>query len=221
METRKRTGGRRRVLMLLSCILLLCVLFCWYLNVQIRPALRDMALVRVNALTSDAMYSTVLDCLNGDKEWAPFVDTSFEGGQVYYVEMNNKELTLFASECAQVAQARLEEKGKQGLTIPLGSVSGASFFAGWGPDIRLSFSPEINAQAYFYSEFNAAGINQTIHRVMLKLEAQMAVVLPGGSEIVYSCVDVPVAEHIIVGNVPEFYADMGAVSSPLNLIPKQ
>ena len=209
METRRRIRHRQNLLVVAALAGLLFAVAYWLVNAQVRPALRQTALVRVNAMTSEAMYQTVLAALAEQEDWAPFVEVAAEGGKVYCVSLNNRELTQFASHCAQKAQEELTRMGLQGVEMPLGSVSGISLFAGWGPPVNLSFQPEINVQAYFESEFRGAGINQTMHRVNLRLESQIAILLPGEPQTVHCFVDVAVAETIIVGDVPNTYANVG------------
>lgn len=220
MQYRKRQRRGRAWIAFGIFFLTLAVLY-GFLNGQIRPALRQMAEVRVSALVSDAMYNAVLDQLALGKLGEPFLQLQAGDGQVQYTQLNNQQLTYFAAQCAQVAQESLISYGEQGFDIPLGTLIGGPIFAGSGPKLHMSFFPETNTQAFFSSEFRSAGINQTLHRIMLRLEAQVAIILPGDTQILISYVDVPVAEQVIVGAVPEMYADLNMGGSQLNLVPAQ
>ena len=83
----------------------------------------------------------------------------------------------------------------------------------------MTFYPESTINAAFTSEFRTAGINQTLHRVILRLAAEITVVLPSDVQVVSTRVEVPIAEHIIVGKVPEAFTDVNNEDDMLHLIP--
>ena len=71
----------------------------------------------------------------------------------------------------------------------------------------------------FSTEFENAGINQTRHRVYLKVSAQVRIVAPlSGSAIEVQTV-VPITEMIIVGDVPDTYINVERIDDALELIP--
>ena len=57
--------------------------------------------------------------------------------------------------------------------------------------------------AEFDSQFSSAGLNQTIHRIWLRIEVPLRVVLPGGQIETMVSSDYCVAETVIVGQVPD------------------
>lgn len=218
MELRKRPR-RRKIYVILGAVILLLALAYALINAQLQPALARLAQMRVQSAASDAMYAAVLECLEADETSTEFVDILQTQDQVYYIELNNRALNLFALRCAQVAQARVTAIGKQGIDIPMGTATGIPLLSGTGPMLHMSFSPESNVRTAFSSEFRTAGINQTLHRVVLRLEVQFAVVLPGSANIVTSQVDVPVAEHIIVGKIPQAFTDVNNEEDMLYFVP--
>ena len=61
----------------------------------------------------------------------------------------------------------------------------------------------------FFSEFTSAGVNQTLHRICLKLTVPLTLMLPGGAVETVSETELCVAETVIVGQVPQTYLDAG------------
>ena len=109
--------------------------------------------------------------------------------------------------------------GEQGITIPLGTVLGIPLFAGKGPKLTLRFTPAGAVQSSFESAFADAGINQTIHKITLRLTATVRIILPGESHTVTISSVATIAESIIVGDVPSTYADVDDGEEILNLVP--
>jgi sporulation protein YunB len=218
MEIRIRPR-RKKAWLVLAAAALLFALSAALINAQLRPAMEQLAKTRVQAVASDAMYEAVLDCINAQPEDVSYVDILQTNDQVYYVEINNKALALLSAQCARAVQDRLLSVGEQGIAVPMGTASGLPLFAGSGPMLRMTFTPESSAQAAFSSEFRTAGINQTLHRIQMRITAQIAVALPGSTMSITAETEVPVAEHIIVGKVPEAFTDVNNEEDMLKLIP--
>ncbi len=218
MEIRKRPR-RRKILWMIGAAALLFALSVGLVNAQLRPALIELAKTRVQAIASDAMYEAVLGCINAQPEETSYVDILKTADQVYYVEINNKELSLLAANCARAVQKSLSQVGQQGVQVSLGTASGLPLFSGTGPMLRMTFTPESSVQAAFTSEFRTAGINQTLHRIQMKISVQVAIVLPGSTQSIRVETMVPVAEHVIVGKVPGAFTDVNNEEDMLNLIP--
>jgi len=220
MEYKKRPV-KRKMIIVLCAIVLLVVLSYALINTQLSPALIKIAETRVQAEATKAMYSAVLSCLNESDSEGKFVDIRQTQEQVYYIEVNNGELNQFAANCADLAQQNLEEIGKQGVDLPAGTALGIPLLAGTGPMLRMTFSPEGAIQTSFSTEFRSAGINQTLHRILLKLTARVVIILPSSARVCTVELQMPVAEHIIVGKVPNTYTDVNNEEDMLNLIPTE
>lgn len=132
MELRKRPRRRRGYIILGAVMLLLALVFV-LINVQLQPALARLAQTRVQSVASDVMYAAVLECLKADEADTEFVDILQTEDQVYYIELNNRALTVFALRCAQAAQSRVTAIGKQGIDIPMGPRRVSRCFQAGGP----------------------------------------------------------------------------------------
>ena len=63
------------------------------------------------------------------------------------------------------------------------------------------------------------GINQTLHRIFLNIDAQLSVVIPGVDVTVNTETEVLLAESVIVGKVPDTYLQSDKLDEMLNLVP--
>ncbi len=219
MEYRKRRV-KRMIFIIAGAVLVLLILSYALINAQLRPALMHMAQTRVQAEASKAMYTSVLEQLSESEQSTDFVEVQKTEDQVFYVELNSAAINLFAARCADAAQTKLTQIGKQGIDLPMGTAAGIPLFAGAGPMLRMNFSPEGAVQTHISSEFRSAGINQTLHRIILTLTADVAIILPGSARTDTVSLSMPVAEQIIVGKVPDAYTDVANQEDMLNLVPE-
>ncbi|MBQ4086726.1 MAG: sporulation protein YunB [Clostridia bacterium] len=91
------------------------------------------------------------------------------------------------------------------MHVPLGSLLGSDFFAGLGPKIPFHVMPFGTAETDICTDFTDAGINQTRLTVLVKVKADMSVLLPTVRKKSTVETTVPVLETVIVGAVPDSY----------------
>ncbi|MCL2672271.1 MAG: sporulation protein YunB [Clostridiales bacterium] len=209
----------RRALAAFVVVLVLLLVGFFYLNVQVSRVLEGLSAARVESVAASAMNNAILDILGGaDAQQALLSIYSAEQG-VYLLTANSARLNVVAADCAQAAQQRIAELGEQGVSIPFGTLTGIPTLANMGPKITLKFTPAGAVRSSFSSEFRSAGINQTLHRITLKLSATLRVILPGQSYQLNVVAEATIAESVIVGQVPNTYVNVENEDQMLHLVP--
>jgi len=220
MEKRILKKHRRLPLILLGVTLLLASGSLLFVGGSLRPALLAIAEARMRTEVARIMNDAVFAGMNSEEAYVDWVTVHEGVDKVYLIETNTRELNLLAARTAERIHARIAVLGEQGITVPAGTVSGVDLFAGKGPDISVSFQPVGSIATSFRSDFTDAGINQTLHRVFLHLTAEVEILLPGVSHTVIVETEVPIAENVIIGEVPNAYTNVADEEDLLNLIPE-
>jgi sporulation protein YunB len=109
----------------------------------------------------------------------------------------------------------MSELNTQRLSIPVGTLFGGELLTGRGPKLPLKLMISNSVLSEFKNSFDEAGINQTRHEIMLELTADIYVVLPGYKTSAQVKTNISVAETIIVGKVPDTYADLNRLDQVL------
>lgn len=91
------------------------------------------------------------------------------------------------------------------LNIPVGTIFAPHYCSGLGPKIKLGMAGLGFASADFISAFTQAGINQTRHRLILEVRADVSVLTPLGSQTTSVTSRFNVTDTVIVGTVPDQY----------------
>ncbi len=206
---------------LIASMLLLLVLFTGafiYVNRSLRPVLEGLSKARVESVAAAAMNDAVLQILSREDNTGNLITIHEANGAVYYLEADSSKLNTLAADCAICAQEKIASLGEQGVSIPIGTVSGIPLFTGMGPNLVMKFTPAGAVQSTFSSKFTSAGINQTLHRITLTLKATVRIILPGDAYIVSIETQAPISESILVGSVPSTYTDV-TQEDMLDLIP--
>lgn len=80
--------------------------------------------------------------------------------------------------------------------------------AGHGPRIKIEISSIGNVKTDLKSEFSSKGINQTLHRVYLQVDCEVSILTPFDNITKKITNQILIAEHVIVGDIPETYYNL-------------
>ena len=98
------------------------------------------------------------------------------------------------------------------IGIPLGSLFLPEFFSGNGPAIPVHILSIRNSDANFASHFSEAGINQTLHQLIMEVNVDVSVLVLGQTSSFAVNSEVVVAETVIIGDVPQTFLQTGGKS---------
>ena len=104
---------------------------------------------------------------------------------------------------------KLKNLGELGTKIPLGYMTNNAFFYRMGPKITVNMEQIGNINTSYDSTFESAGINQVRHKIYLNVDVKMRLVVPLASKDVELTCEIPVAETIIVGKIPDTTVNIG------------
>lgn len=192
--------------LLLSCVLIY--------NLQILPVLFPLAKAKCTTELTDAVNRIVRARMQSDSDgYADFVRLHFgEDGSVASVETNTPRLAKLSGDVVgDVTDALTHER--MTVRIPLGSLSGSALLSGKGPDARVKLAVSQKITCAVRGDFTESGINQTLHRVFLRVTVEVCALLPGAVQTFSVPTDVCVAETVIIGKVPEAYTRIDRFAS--------
>ncbi len=186
----------------------------------IKPTIIAMSEAKVEYIAVLAMNNAVSQILGGNIKYTDLTDVlTDKNGKITMIQYNTILINTLARETSTLAQNEIRSLGAEGISVPLGSVTKSKLLSGRGPDIDVKIIPVGSVSTDFTDEFRQAGINQTRHRIFLLLKTQVRIVVPLGSNVINVSTKVPIAETIIVGDVPDSYVNVADEDQMLNLIP--
>ncbi len=126
-------------------------------------------------------------------------------GQVTSIDTNIKNINLIHTGITNRVNDALSQLDITKIYIPIGNLTGSPLLSARGPSIEIKLMPRGYVHTQIVSSFTDAGINQTLHRLVVKVSVDIAAILPGYSTMVTVDTDYVLAETIVVGRVPENY----------------
>lgn len=215
--SRKRRKNRLPLRLFLA-VLLPLALFLWA-DANLRPVILTMAEAQARVMAVQAMNDAVFEVMRSDGLYDDLMTIVLdENGRVAVMRADTARMNELATTSALRVQQNLSKIAEAGISIPLGAALGIQLFAGSGPRITVKIVPVGAVSTDFKSEFSAAGINQTRHRIFLRIDTTVQMVIPTGTQTAQVSAHVPVAESIIVGEVPDSFVDVANEEDMLNLL---
>ncbi|MCL2082051.1 MAG: sporulation protein YunB [Oscillospiraceae bacterium] len=192
----------------LSAILLVAGVI--WLSMYFRPALLQMAAVRVDNLAvraiNNAINSRVIDEKIEYENLIVFEKDIY--GQITALKTDMMAINRLKTGVSSDVLEELMSIEAYQLAIPLGNLARGELFSGRGPRIPVKIVPLGVVHTDFSNAFITAGINQTRHQVMINIAVDIDILLPGRSTERRVETQVCVAETVIVGSVPDSYLNL-------------
>ena len=216
MTARKRKSWARAAA--LFVLLLLAALIA--LKQNLSQTMLDMAFAEAYSMAVETLNKAVKVVTENGVEYGDLMDASLdEQGRVTMLRADTMRMNELAAQTALRAAEELNRAENQFVRIPLGAALGIKSLSGFGPKMSMQILPVGAVHASFDTEFESAGINQTRHRIFLTLRATVSLIIPTGSQVVEVQSTMPIAESIIVGEVPDSFVDVNDQKDILDLIP--
>lgn len=135
-------------------------------------------------------------------------------GNIKMIKSNIIPINEITSDIAVKIQKEIDSKGREDIGIAMGSFTGSKLLSGKGPEVKIRISSIGNVETELKSEFSSKGINQTLHRVYLKVKCQISILTPFDNITREITNEVLLAENVIVGNIPATYYNIEGLSDP-------
>ena len=163
-------------------------------------------------LTNDAIAKQIADgIIQYDR--IVFFEKDLEG-RITALKTNMSEINRLKTDILNIINDEILALDTSDIGIPMGSLFLPELLSGKGPVIPVHILSIRNSDAVFSSNFVQAGINQTLHQLIMVVSVDVAILVLGqtGSFTVTS--EVVVAETVIVGDVPNTFLQTGGNYEP-------
>lgn len=214
---KKRT---KRILIIAAAAALAIGIGYGLLEIGLRPNILAQGEVLLKNKAIEIMNKAVSKTMEGMTDAGDLIQIEKDAdGKISMISADSIRMNRIATESALSAQELIEKLGEEELSIPLGNAMNSQLFNGMGPLILIRVTPVGAVGSDFRTEIEAAGINQVRYKAYIVLNAQMDIMVGTSRQNVQVSNEVLVSDVILVGAVPEMYADLGNTKSFLNLLP--
>ncbi len=216
-NTRRARASRRRgkLLLLFGLLLGLCGAVALVTDARMRPAMIAVASSelqnRLTVKTAEA-WETLEEEVGVSLSDALQLHYASDGS-IAAASVDTDILNRLGAALVTWLTEELSDLERETVEIPLGTALDFPLFSGLGPNVQVEVLDVGHVTAAFDSAFQDAGINQTIYSVNLLLSAEVILLLPGGTYTLTVESILPVAETILLGDVPQQYVSVAGTHS--------
>lgn len=200
----------KKICLFLAVIIAMSLWVVSYIESFFEPIIRTMAVSRSEVLLSQEIANEINETMS--ESGITYEDIiSFvldKDGRINAMTTNIVTANKLKSSLALSILTRITNVDETELGIPVGNLTGISILAGRGPEMKVKVIPIGSVQTELSSQFVSAGINQTQHRVIMEVTSNVDIILPSETVSTTVSVNVVIAETVIVGSVPESYAEI-------------
>lgn len=199
-------GRRSRFKWFFIIIIPLLVGLYLFMDHNLERTLNEIAKSKAQLAGQEVITRAVNEKVASKAEYQDLVVVHKDGeGRIVLIQPNTVKINRMMAETLLEVENGFAELEKQNYSIPLGQALGSRIFAGYGPGIKVKMVPAGKVTADYIDSFEEAGINQTRHLISLRVSGKIKVVVPFNDEEIDVKMTVPVAETIVVGQVPQSY----------------
>lgn len=180
----------------------LLAMLLWFEH-TLKPSFFAVAETRVQSIATTAINNAIRNMVVSNNSYRDLINVKYDkNGRVVLVQPNTLEVNHLASATTLAIQKSIKDLTKEKVKVPIGQLSGSEILAGFGPKINVRIYPIGTAQVDIVDTFEQAGINQTRYRIYLETKTKIRIIIPLEVKAVEVCVKAPIAETVIVGEVP-------------------
>ena len=182
------------------------------MDLSFRPIIETVNAYECHEMVSRVINDAVLAELeNEDADYSKLVNlTTNADGEVISLESNVMNINKLKTRIVQRLEREIERLSEIDIQIPIGTLLGIQLLHGKGFSVGMTVQPMGFATASIISEFSEAGLNQTLHRIVIEIKADVDAIIPGFSTRVPVKTTIVAAETVIVGRVPNAYTHVVA-----------
>ena len=186
------------------------------INLQFSPILSGLAEKEAERKIESLVGTAIADALgDAGATYSDIIKLTYkENGSVASLQADTARLLAFRTVLLKSILDRIAKEAPIEVSVPVASLLGLNFFpSSRAVDVRLRISESVNA--YFVSEFEEQGINQTRHSILFCFTLDILVLVPNDTQRITVTRKFPFAETIIVGDVPDAYTKISRLTDDI------
>ncbi|MBM7556528.1 sporulation protein YunB [Halanaerobacter jeridensis] len=196
---------KRKLIVLFLILIVASSLMIVVIELTLQPILHSICQSKITAM----LTKTINQAVNQQTKDITYSDLVMiktnQQGQIILMQPNLQLINELSSQITLQLQQLLEQQKKQLIKIPLLRIFGIEIFSQYSPKLTVRIVPYGATTTNIIDDFEAVGINQSRHKLYLKIKTKVKVLLPLLGSDIGVITQVPLSEAVIVGQVPEVY----------------
>lgn len=196
--------NKAKIIIIIVVNLMLFNIFIYTLNKIITPTVMAVADAEMRAKAMEIINSDILKEYSKQFNYDDIIHFEKDNdGNITMLKADTLKMNKIAADVALNSQQELKKLGSTGIKVPTGYIFQNNILAELGPKVSIKMEPIGYMETRYQSQFESAGINQTRHKIYVQVYAKLRVMIPTKNDEIEVKREVPIAETIIVGKIPD------------------
>lgn len=207
---KKQKSAIYRILFSWLILLLVICIILGYIYYSMQPIIIRYAESVAETVMLNSANQAVINILENEK--ISYNDiavlTNNAQGNITSLEIDTYKVNYLKSNISNEISSIIADNERYTVSIPTGTFLANTYTAGLGPDINFKMQMTTTAFVDFENEFRSAGINQVLHRVIIKIKICGSLIVAGYKKSIETATTAIAAQTVLVGIVPDAYTNV-------------
>lgn len=195
---------------------LLCFILCFSICfISVKPFVFTYAKSEAETIVLNAANEAVLNIINENGiSYNKISNISRDNnGVITGIEIDIEKINILKSQISNEISKIISQNNKYDLYVPIGTLFGDEYTTGYGHKIKFKMQLTETAVVDFESRFDAAGINNVLHQIIINIDINVSVLMMGCTDGFKVSTKVLAAQTVIAGTVPNLFSSIADQSS--------
>ena len=203
IKAKNKSNIKVKLLIIITIIMINFTIFIYIFDKIVMPTVMAVADAEMRAKAMEIVNRAIINEYSSQFNYDEIIRVDKDSeGNIVMLKADTLKMNKIASDVALESQRELQKLGEVGIKVPLGYITRNNILSYYGPRITIKMQPIGHVETKYSSEFESAGINQTRHKIYVKIKTTVRVMIPLKYNDIEVTNEVPIAETIIVGKTP-------------------
>lgn len=202
----KKIKKKRKFKKFIVIFIAICILLTIAFESYMKPLQDKIMENEARGLVEERVSKIADDVIsNSDYDYDKLlVKTENKNGGVMSLSVNTPAVNKIQNEFSDVFQNKMDDLNTQYFSVPLGDLTNLTMLSSLGPRIKFSYDMTGSVDVELKSTFESTGVNQTIHRVNMIVDAEVVFISQSYMENLKIRNEFAISETVIVGDTPDY-----------------
>jgi len=197
-------------------IVIICIVSLVIIDIRVKATLLELAQTKAELRTVEIINQAVYEKVVRETEYQDIVYIHKDDqGKIVMLQANTVILNQLMTRTTKAILQGFKSGEAEQIGIPLGQITGITLLSASGPTLKVNVIPANQIYVSVGDKFEQAGINQTRHRIYMQVKTRIKIAVPFMDKDLSVVSTIPLAETIIVGDVPQTYVNFNGSSNTL------
>ena len=200
--------ARKWISVLAVGFIVFIVIFTVLVDLRLRASILEIARTQAQLRAVEVINEAINNNIVSDTKYQDLVTIHTDSAdRVVMLQANTVMINQLMTRTVNEVIASSKPLQSSAINVHLGQLTGNILLVGWGPTFSVRILPIQQVHVEVDNRFEQAGINQTRHIISFKVNTRIKIAVPLVSEELPVSTTIPIADTVIVGEVPHTYVN--------------